>query len=108
MTIPDDVVAEIMAKSARHCCLCQQFFPLHIQLHHIVERNDGGTDDPDNLIPICIICHSAVHAATKMTKGFTANELKMRRQRLFDLVKDGKIPGTRPLSSVELQAMKSS
>jgi hypothetical protein len=43
-----------------------------------------------------------------MTKGFTVNELKMRRQRLFDLVKGGKIPGTRPLSSVELQAMTSS
>lgn len=32
-----------------------------IEIHHLIERNDGGTNTPENLIPICSNCHSKVH-----------------------------------------------
>ena len=52
MAVPQSVVDELMAKCARHCCICRRFRPLHLIVHHIVERNDGGTDEPGNLIVI--------------------------------------------------------
>lgn len=29
--------------------------------HHIVRRRDGGSDDYDNLMPLCDACHSRLH-----------------------------------------------
>jgi len=28
-----------------------------LHVHHVVPRDDGGTDDPDNLLTVCIRCH---------------------------------------------------
>lgn len=30
-------------------------------VHHIIERAEGGTDDPDNLVALCNSCHSSYH-----------------------------------------------
>jgi len=30
-------------------------------LHHVVEVQDGGTDDPANMWRLCTICHEMVH-----------------------------------------------
>ena len=32
-----------------------------VEVHHIIYRNQGGTDDEDNLITLCEDCHDAVH-----------------------------------------------
>jgi 5-methylcytosine-specific restriction endonuclease McrA len=32
-----------------------------IELHHIVERNQGGSNEESNLIPCCSTCHSKIH-----------------------------------------------
>jgi hypothetical protein len=32
-----------------------------IEVHHIVERNNGGSNCPDNKVPLCSNCHSKVH-----------------------------------------------
>ncbi|MDW7551543.1 HNH endonuclease [Pseudoalteromonas peptidolytica] len=105
MSIPEDSVAEVLSRSARHCCICRQFQPLQIQVHHIIERSNGGTNEVDNLIPICISCHSSVHTKTQMTRGFTANELKRSRDNVYDLVSCGKLPAKAPLSTSEIQSL---
>jgi predicted HNH restriction endonuclease len=33
-----------------------------IEIHHIIERNEGGTNSPHNLVPLCSSCHSVVHS----------------------------------------------
>ncbi|KKL56118.1 hypothetical protein LCGC14_2248620, partial [marine sediment metagenome] len=33
-----------------------------LQVHHIVWRNQGGTDEPGNLLTLCSLCHDALHA----------------------------------------------
>ena len=42
---------------------CQICGKTHIRLevHHIVFRSQGGTDDENNLITLCKECHSAIH-----------------------------------------------
>ena len=92
MAVTDDSAARILAKCARHCCICRRFRPLHLQVHHIIERHDGGSDDVDNLIAICVTCHSDVHTSTKLTRRFTVSELKMHREAVFELVSSGRLP----------------
>lgn len=32
-----------------------------VNLHHVIYRSHGGTDDPDNLLPLCFDCHFNHH-----------------------------------------------
>jgi hypothetical protein len=81
-----------LTRCARICCICRRFRPSHIQVHHIVERSEGGTDDLDNLIPACIFCHQGhVHATVPFTQRFSAQELKGLRDSVYALVAEGKL-----------------
>lgn len=35
--------------------------PLALEIHHIIEVAEGGTDDPENLELLCAECHARVH-----------------------------------------------
>lgn len=37
--------------------------------HHIVERADGGSDDEENLLACCSMCHNKIHANDKLNGG---------------------------------------
>ena len=65
-----------------------------MQIHHIKEKCKGGTDELDNLIPVCIQCHSAIHTKTHMIKAFTDVELKRSRDSVYEMVAEGKLPLT--------------
>ena len=41
------------------CCLCHT---LGVEVHHIVPRADGGSDDEDNAAPLCPTCHETYGA----------------------------------------------
>ncbi|MBZ6767391.1 HNH endonuclease [Klebsiella oxytoca] len=105
MPIPDNIAAKILVKSARHCCICRKFSPLQIQIHHIVAQSEGGLDDEDNLIPICISCHSSVHSKMHMTKGFSRAELKGHRNAVYDMVEKGKLPAQPQVTGDEMHAL---
>jgi len=83
---------QALIRCRRICCICRRFRPSHIQVHHIVERSEGGTDDFDNLIPACIFCHQGhVHATVPFTQRFSAQELKGLRDDVYALVGNGKL-----------------
>ena len=42
------------------CKLCNKQ-TTSLEVHHIIPRIKGGTDDENNLIKICIECHGKVH-----------------------------------------------
>ncbi|MCJ8172540.1 HNH endonuclease [Clostridium botulinum] len=107
MAITDDIAAEVLSRSARHCCICRNFLPLKIQVHHIIEQSDGGTDGIDNLIPVCIDCHSAIHTKTYMTRNFSPKELKKSRDSVYEMVSSGKLPATKPLTRNEIETISS-
>jgi hypothetical protein len=52
--IPQDLIDKMMVKCARRCCICRRFRPTKLQVHHIVLKGDGGTNEEDNLIVIRI------------------------------------------------------
>lgn len=91
MSVPDELADEILAKCGRHCCICRRFDPLHLQVHHIVGRRQGGEDSLDNLIAVCLTCHSDIHARVPFTRRFTPEELKQHRDRTYQLVDEGKL-----------------
>lgn len=95
MAISEKNSAAILARCGRHCCICRRYRPLHLQVHHIIEQADGGTDDEDNLIPACISCHADVHTQTLLTRRFTPAELKLHRDNVYRLVAEGRLPAGR-------------
>lgn len=92
MGIPQATADEILVRCARHCCVCRRFRPLLLQVHHIRERSQEGSDDADNLIATCISCHAEVHAETRLTRRFTETELRKHRDDVYRLVSEGKLP----------------
>ena len=91
MSISKAVADELLVKCGRRCCICRRFDPLHLTIHHIIEKAENGDDTPDNLIPVCVTCHTDVHAQTKLTRRFTTEELKGHRESLFTAIADGRI-----------------
>src|ERR1041384_3841592 len=81
--IPSELVDRMRVKCRRRCCICRRFKPIHLQVHHIDERSKGGTNEEDNLIVICLTCHTDVHTTVPFTRRFTVNELKLHRDSLI-------------------------
>ena len=53
-----------------------------INVHHIVFRSNGGSDEPENLITLCKTCHDALHAGKIKLKlnGKSRGSLKFATQ----------------------------
>lgn len=52
-----------------------------LEVHHIVYRSNGGSDDQDNLITLCKSCHDKVHSGDIILKGGkTRGQLKHATQ----------------------------
>ncbi len=60
-SIPPSVRREVMARARHKCqragCSHSQF----LEVHHIVPRSMGGSNDPDNCICLCSACHGLYH-----------------------------------------------
>jgi hypothetical protein len=90
--IPQELVDRMMVKCGRRCCVCRRFRPTRLQVHHIVERNQGGSNEEDNLIVICLTCHTDVHSKVPFARRFTVEELKGHRDALVGMVASGVLP----------------
>jgi hypothetical protein len=92
MEIPQEVADKMMVRCGRRCCICRRFRPTKLQVHHLVERSKGGSNEEDNLIVICLSCHSDVHSTVPFTRRFTVDEQKGHRDALIKQVADGILP----------------
>lgn len=100
--IPQQLVNSILVKCGRRCCVCRRFRPTKLQVHHIQARSKGGTDAEDNLMPICLPCHTDVHSHVPFARRFTADELKAHRDALFRAVEEGRLPPDEEDNTAEL------
>jgi len=89
MAISQDLVDRMMVACARRCCVCRRFKPTHLQVHHIDERAAGGSDEWNNLIVLCLTCHTDVHSSIPFARRFTHEELKGHRKTLIEMVVAG-------------------
>jgi hypothetical protein len=92
--IPPERIDSMMVKCGRRCCICRRFRPTKLQVHHIIERNQGGTDDEDNLIVICFSCHTDVHTKVLFARRFSVDELKGHRDAVATMVAEGRLPAS--------------
>lgn len=53
-----------------------------VQVHHIIERTDGGGDDPRNLMAVCDACHTrlTVEANRKRSAARRAAKKEAKRK----------------------------
>ncbi len=84
--IPEHVRREVWERDGYRCRECgvavagpRGCLP---QTHHIELRSAGGSDDRDNLITLCLLCH-----ATKQSAGHEAVFVKSVPNKLPDVVK---------------------
>ena len=92
------IAENLLVRSARHCCLCQKQSHTDIEIHHI---DQNGGNDEDNGIPLCSSCHSMVGLYNdKHPRGrkYRPSELKRRRDIVFKLVEEGKLPKKHKIS----------
>lgn len=71
-SIKEGVRREALRRDQHTCKLCgwthddwNRSDPRHLELHHIKEHAKGGSNEIDNLITLCNICHDDVHAERK-------------------------------------------
>lgn len=90
--ISPEVADKMMVKCGRRCCICRRFRPTKLQVHHIIERSKGGSNDENNLIVTCLSCHSDVHTHVPFARRFTVEELKGHRDTVIKMVSEGLLP----------------
>ena len=91
MTQWDRVKIEALLKCKRHCCFCQRYVGIQIEVHHIIQRADGGKDDFDNAIPLCFGCHSEIGSYNpNHPKGnkYKPEELKAIRDNFYSIAEN--------------------
>ena len=83
--IPKAIQKEVLISSRRRCCLCvcllDQKEPTKGQIAHL----NGDPQDPrfDNLVWLCLNHHDDFDGRTSQSKGFTPEEVREYRDRLY-------------------------
>jgi len=88
MAFPDTQVAQLLAACKRHCCVCWRWCGSRIHLHHIHPRAEGGPDDIDNAIPVCLDCHAEIESRSNMGRHFSQVELHEHKRRWLEICRD--------------------
>ena len=88
-----NVKAYVKARDGYVCKTCGS--REHLEIHHIVQRKDGGSDRPANLVTLCEKCHANHHSGNKPLeipfpekRGFKgASDMNTMRWFLLDRLK---------------------
>lgn len=87
MPFRNSVKEEALIRSRRCCCVCQEFAGLYINVHHIVPESDGGSNDLENAIVLCLRCHGEVghyNVRHPIGKKYSAEELRRHRDKWWE------------------------
>ena len=57
--VPEDVREQVLRRDKHRCCNCDNH--LDVEVHHIRFRSEGGSNEPANLITLCMTCHASIH-----------------------------------------------
>ncbi|WP_437576861.1 HNH endonuclease signature motif containing protein [Sorangium sp. So ce887] len=89
--LSESVVADLMVKTRRRCCLCVYLegngSRKRLQLAHI-DRNSSN-DAVDNLVPLCLEHHDEYDSTTRQSKNINPQEVRAYRDRLIREIASG-------------------
>jgi hypothetical protein len=94
MPFSPEAKTQMFIRCDRLCCLCLKRCGSNIEAAHIRDEHEGGSNEEENGIPVCLDCHQEIGAYnTKHPKGnkFRSEELRARRNRVYKLVESGQI-----------------
>ncbi len=93
--IPKKVELKVLTSARSHCCLCY-----YLDHHHVVVRGqiahlDHNRDnhDPDNLCFLCPNHHDLTETKSPLSRGVSADEVKLYRDRLYKEIADRDVDG---------------
>jgi 5-methylcytosine-specific restriction endonuclease McrA len=66
--IPTATRRAVYRREGYACALCER--PDVIHIHHVRPRSLGGTNDMDNLIALCPVCHAIAHGDYTLDNQF--------------------------------------
>lgn len=81
-------VQQLLVLCHRRCCICHRFCGSKIEIDHINQKSEGGSDDIDNAIPVCFECHAEIHSYNdKHPRGrkFRPEELRGHKKQWLDI-----------------------
>lgn len=76
MAITKAVRDQLLVEARHRCTICSEKC---FEIHHIIERAEGGSDDPENLIVLCPNCHQHRY---HRSGEFTRDQLRLYKQML--------------------------
>ncbi len=78
----DTTKEEALVRSRRCCCVCKEFAGRLTNVHHIIQKANGGSNDIDNAIVLCLRCHGeAGHYNPRHPTGNKYSPSELRRHR---------------------------
>ena len=86
MSFSNEIVVKALTACNRSCCICHKFSGTKMELHHIRQVADGGSDTFENCIPLCLSCHADMGKADpKHPKGkhYSEKELVEHRDKWY-------------------------
>lgn len=58
MPFPTEIRQEALVRSHRRCCVCHEFGGRSVNVHHVIQEADGGSNALSNAICLCLRCHA--------------------------------------------------
>lgn len=87
MSFSAKVKEEAFVACGRCCCICHKFCGLKMEVHHIEQRADEGSDTFENAIPLCFDCHAdmgGVNPHHPKGNSYTPSELIRHRDAWYE------------------------
>lgn len=54
----------VKIRDEQQCQICRTGLPVpfgRLEVHHIIFRSQGGSDNMENLVTLCDLCHAIIH-----------------------------------------------
>jgi 5-methylcytosine-specific restriction endonuclease McrA len=90
-TIPRQRREQILKNANNRCTRCPSTDLLEI--HHIIEITNGGSDDDDNVMVLCFKHHMEEHGKKALPNGYRYRRSNLKKEKL-DLCIDTKLVKT--------------
>lgn len=101
LRVPLDLSADLLFQADHTCCKCQKREP-DVQVHHINPRKGNHAN---NLIPVCLNCHSEFHRRGGLGKKFGEQEIKRYREEWFTAVRKRRARAEQEKGKSDLEAL---
>jgi hypothetical protein len=96
MTLKNSTRKKVFEQEGHECLFCgvtseehEEEYGRDLDVHHVIPKRKGGSNEPSNLIPVCISCHRTLESTQGEALGRIANE-EMDSQKMAALERKNK------------------